>query len=265
MKWPTWLVISMLALSGNARSSLCVQDDMAQQVCLEQEARRIVTLSPHATELVFDAGAGDKLKGTVRFSDYPEQARQIPRLGDVSGLDREAFVIMQPDLIIAWPSGNRPGDLAWLRKTGIPIYYSEPLRLEQIAQSIKSIGRLAGTGDVATIKANDFLARLDRNCRPKQQNRTYIHIWDRPRMTIGGNHWINSVLETAGLTNIFQDINRNNIIISNEAWLSRRADLQLQSDHTDSERPRPGTRIITTDFSRPSTRLADTLELLCAL
>lgn len=258
-------MLLLLIFSGSSNSQQCVSDDLGERICLEHQARRILSISPHATELVFDAGAGHKIIGTVRFSDYPEQAKQVKRVGDASGLDREALLLLQPDLVIAWPSGNKPADLAWLKNIGLPVFHSEPKRLEQIAEAIRSIGQLAGTQMAANAKADLFLAEIQELCPLKEGNRTYIHIWDQPRMTMGGDHWINAVLKTAGLTNIFSDVDDDTIIISDEAWLSRRADIQLKTPHAVTDQSPAGVQIVSSDFSRPTTRLAETIKLLCAL
>ena len=77
----------------------------------EGPAVRIVTLSPHLSELVFAAGAGRQLVGAVEYSDHPAAARQVPRVGDAFRVDLEAIATLRPDLILGWPSGNsRPVD-----------------------------------------------------------------------------------------------------------------------------------------------------------
>ena len=97
------LVGVLVALAGAARSELRVRDDAGSDVVLAQPARRIVTLAPHATELVFAAGAGGRVVGAVRGSDHPREAREVPVVGDVQALDLERIVAMQPDLVVTWP------------------------------------------------------------------------------------------------------------------------------------------------------------------
>ncbi|MGD8875210.1 MAG: helical backbone metal receptor, partial [Gammaproteobacteria bacterium] len=108
-----WLVASLAAggplLPVLAEPALRVVDDAGHTVELAAPARRIVSLAPYLTELLFAAGAGDAVVGTSEFSDYPVAARDIPRIGGGGGLDIEAIIALQPDLVVAWQSGNPGG------------------------------------------------------------------------------------------------------------------------------------------------------------
>ena len=89
-------------------NALQVMDDTGKEVSLDKPARRIVSLAPHLTELLFAAGAGDAVVGVVSYSDYPPEAAQRPHVGDAQNLDVESIVTLQPDLVVAWQSGNPP-------------------------------------------------------------------------------------------------------------------------------------------------------------
>ena len=71
-----------------------------------QTVRRIITLAPHLTELVYAAGAGDRLVGVVEYSDFPPQAENLPRVGDSFRLDHERVASLAPDLVLVWRSGT---------------------------------------------------------------------------------------------------------------------------------------------------------------
>ena len=98
-----------------------------------ETARRIVSLSPHLTELVFDAGAGDRLAGAVEYSDYPPEARNIPRVGDAFRIDREMLARVGPDLILAWKGGTPPATVEQLREDGYRVVLIETRNPEQVA------------------------------------------------------------------------------------------------------------------------------------
>ena len=102
---------------------------------------RIISLSPHATELVFSAGAGNQLIGVARFSDYPEEAASLPVIADALHLNREQILLLKPDVAVVWPAGNPAKDIAWLRQQGIQIYASNPAGLQQIIDDIEAIGK----------------------------------------------------------------------------------------------------------------------------
>ena len=109
---------------------LAVMDDLGVELHLERPARRVISLSPHLTELMYSIGAGDRLAGVVRGSDFPLEAAALPEIGDASGLDFERIVHSRPDLILAWGSGNRSVDIARLRVLGLRVLVLEPQRLE---------------------------------------------------------------------------------------------------------------------------------------
>ena len=118
MKWFSLFLIVLLAQPVYAE--VRVSDDLGQTVILAQPARRIVSLAPHVTEMLFAAGAGDYLVGTVAYSDYPEAAKRIPRVGGYTNPDLEAVVGLRPDLIVAWKSGNRSRSSINCRALGSP-------------------------------------------------------------------------------------------------------------------------------------------------
>ena len=135
-----WLCLWLLSTSSALAAGISVRDDTGATVSLAQPAQRIVTLSPHLAETVFAAGAGGRIVGTVDYSNYPEAARRIPRVGGYSRFDLEAVVALKPDLIIAWEGGNAPAHLQKLRRLGLPVYLSQISRLEDIAGEIERIG-----------------------------------------------------------------------------------------------------------------------------
>ncbi|MFZ5652819.1 MAG: helical backbone metal receptor, partial [Pseudomonadota bacterium] len=108
----------------SAHAAITVTDDTGRTVRLAQPARRIVSLAPHITENLFAIGAGERVAGTVDYSDYPEAARKIPRVGGYSRIDLEAVAALKPDLVLAWESGNAMAQVDKLRVLGVPVYVS---------------------------------------------------------------------------------------------------------------------------------------------
>ena len=129
-----------LSASADVRTT----DDRGNEVTLVSPATRIVSLAPHLTEILFALGVGEKIVATVTYSDYPEAAKKIDRLGDAFSLNVEAVLSLQPDIIFAWHTGgiNRP--VQRLRELGIPVYVNESQRLDDIADGVSRIGRLVG-------------------------------------------------------------------------------------------------------------------------
>jgi iron complex transport system substrate-binding protein len=237
-----WLAVAALVSAfwwAAVTADLTVVDDSGRGVRLEQPARRIVTLSPHAAELVFDAGAGDRLAGATAFSDYPPEARAIPRIGDAARLDRERLLVLDPDLIIAWPSGNRPQDLSWLQGRSIPLYYSEPASLEAIADNLHDIGLLAGTETSARRAAQGYLARLRAlrlRYRRETPLRVFYQVWHHPLITVGTGHFITRVLTLCGATSLFPGLETAAPKVSREAVIQADPDAIVAAHPVASDR-----------------------------
>lgn len=200
------LAFSLLVLSGLARADVDLTDDQGKPVHLAQPARRIVSLAPHVTELLYAAGAGERVVGAVQYSDYPEAAKKVARVGSYTAVDMEKVVALKPDLVVAWKSGNRDAHLDKLRGLGIPVFINEPRKIDDVARSLSQLGRLAGTEAVAEPAAKAFRERYAAlaakySARPKV--RTFYEIWNRPLMTINGEHLIADVMRLCGGENVF--------------------------------------------------------------
>ena len=186
-----------------------VTDDAGRTVVLARPAKRIVSLAPHATELLFAAGAGDRVVGVSARSDYPPAARALPRVGGYDALNLEAIVGLRPDLVVAWRAGNAESQLHRLRALGLTVYLSEPRTLTQIAIDIERLGRLAGTTAVAKRSADDFrrhVGRLRSRYAGRSPVRVFYEVWNRPLMTINGAHLISRVIGLCGGRNVFAEL-----------------------------------------------------------
>jgi iron complex transport system substrate-binding protein len=189
-------------------AAIRVVDDLGQSVELARPARRIVSLAPHITELLFDAGAGAAVVGVSEFSDFPAPARDLPRVGGGGGIDLEAVVALHPDLVIAWASGNPAAQVQRLRALGLAVFHSEPRTLADIPRTLQRFGRLAGTEAAAQRAATAYdrrLHRLRERYAWRRPVRVFYQAWDRPLMTVNGAHIISDVLALCGGVNIFAD------------------------------------------------------------
>jgi len=181
-------------------------DDAGKVILLPGPAQRIVSLAPHVTELAFAAGAGEKLVGVTSFSDYPAAAKKIPVIGGYGKTDAERILALKPDLVIGWHSGNSGADLAGLEKLHIPVFLTEPNRLEDIPRLIQAIGELAGTQPAAAEAAAKFgadLAELRRRYGGRRPVRVFYEIWHDPLITVNGAHIISDVIGLCGGRNVF--------------------------------------------------------------
>jgi len=211
-------------LAMPALAEIRVTDDGGQPVTLAGPARRIVSLAPYITELLFAAGAGNAVIGVSEFSDYPAAARRIPRIGGGGGLDLERILALRPDLVVAWQSGNPAGQVQRLRELGLAVFVSEPRSLTGIPYTISRLARLAGTeADAQTVTDgfNRRLAALRDRYRGRARVRVYYQVWDQPLMTVNGKHLISDVIRLCGGSNVFAGLPELAPHISIEAVLQR--------------------------------------------
>lgn len=196
----------LAALSLPAAAELRLTDDAGRSVVLAAPAQRIVSLAPHVTELLFAAGAGSKVVGATQYSDYPDAAKKIPRVGGYTSVDMEAVVALKPDLVIAWKSGNRNQQYDRLEKLGIPVFVNEPRSLDDVARAIETFGRIAATPREADEAARAFRARRDalaKQYATRPPVAVFYQIWNKPPMTINGQHLISDVMALCGGRNVF--------------------------------------------------------------
>jgi len=195
------LVVGVLLVACAAHAEIAVIDDLGERVALPAPARRIVSLAPHVTELLFVAGAGGKVVGAVDYSDYPADAKAIRRVGGYSRLDFEAILALKPDLVVGWESGNGLDNLQRLKQLGLPVFVSQVGALPQLGTTIERLGALAGTPEVADPAAAEFRARLAA-LRARYAGRdevsVFYAIWNRPPITVSDRHLISDVIRLCG-------------------------------------------------------------------
>lgn len=201
------LVLAWWPAPGAA--AITVRDDTGRAVTLAQPAARIVSLAPHATELLFAIGAGERIVGTVSHSDYPSAARRIPRVGGYSRLDLERIVALEPALIVGWSSGNPPTVLARLRALGFAVYESEPRAVTDIAEALRRLGALTGERAQAEAAAQRLAAGFAELRQAHAEDRpvaTFYQVWADPLLTVNGEHIISEVIALCGGRNVFSGL-----------------------------------------------------------
>ena len=202
------LLLSLSFICAGLRAEVVVNDDLGNPVRLDQPASKIVSLAPHLTEIVFAAGAGEKLVGVVSYSDYPPAALDIPVIGSYNNINYEALVALQPDLVLVWNSGNGPELAERLKDLGLTVFVSEPKRLPDIARSVNKVGALSGTLPEAEQAAAEYLSRYESllsDNSSKVPVNVFIELWHEPMMTVNGTHIISDSIELCGGVNIFAD------------------------------------------------------------
>ena len=255
-----------------------VVDDSGTAVLLAEPAGKIVSLSPHLTELLFSLGVGDRIEATVDFSDYPEAALKIPRLGNAFSVSVEAVIEQSPDLIVAWMTGGNHRTFEQLRALGYPVFVNEASSLVDIAAAVQQLGVLVGKPRRGRELAEDFkvgLERLKQSNRDADSPKVFFQISDAQLYTVNSQHLIGRAIEICGAENIFSDVEFFVPMVSYESVVERNPDfLVVSSPYPEyksvwNERWENlgwSGRVRTIDASlitRPSLRMLEGIKVLC--
>ncbi len=176
MRHPWWVLLTVLIVSAAllgagcaprqaepgageeaAQWPLIVRDMAGRDVTISAEPKRIVSLAPSNTEIVFALGLGEKLVGVTALCNWPEEAADKPKVGDFR-INREAVVALDPDLVLGI-SGHE--ELAEdLGQAGIPVLILAPTNLEEIYDSIILVGQATGAETEAQRLVDDMRAQV---------------------------------------------------------------------------------------------------------
>jgi iron complex transport system substrate-binding protein len=192
--------------------------------------QRIISLSPHITELLFAAGAGDSVVGVDDSSDYPAAVAGIARVGEPAALDVEGLLKLKPTVIVLWDSGTPARRKAELERLNLTLYVTEQRRLDDVGIALVEFGRLAGTEAVAAEAARTYrqeLAQLRLQYAARPRLRVFYQVWDRPLYTLSGEHVVSEVLSMCGGDNVFAELSTLAPAVDKESVLARDPDVIL--------------------------------------
>ena len=273
-----YTLLLFLCWSVTVCADIAVVDDSGATVVLAEPAGKIVSLSPHLTELLFSLGVGDRIEATVDFSDYPEAALNIPRLGNAFSVSVEAVIEQSPDLIVAWMTGGNHRTFEQLRALGYPVFVNEASSLVGIAVAVQQLGILVGKPERGLELAENFrvdLESLRQSSSGAGSPKVFFQISDAQLYTVNSQHLIGQAIEVCGAENIFSDVEFLVPMVSYESLVERNPDVLVVSS------PYPGYksawddrwndlgwggRVRTIDASlitRPSLRMLEGIKMLC--
>ncbi|MFZ6844330.1 cobalamin-binding protein [Undibacterium sp. RuTC16W] len=223
--------LTLLLATQFSHASVSVTDDAQRKITLTKPAQRIISLAPHTTELLFEAGAGALIVGVSDYSDYPEAAKKIVPIGNVFALDLERIIALRPDLIVIWGTGNAKTLANKLRDTAIPVFESEPHHYEDIASSIERLAILTGNAETGKIAAEKFRHRLEKLRQTyllteKQKTvSVFYQIARKPLMTLNDQHMVSAAIRLCGGQNIFGSLKEISPTVTAEAVLVANPDV----------------------------------------
>jgi iron complex transport system substrate-binding protein len=209
-----------------------VRDDTGELVEISDAPCRIVSLAPGTTAMLYAAGAGNCLVGTIAHSDEPAEAAAVKVVGDAETLDFEQLLALRPTVVVVAVDVVQRVRIDRMRALGLPVYQVHVTRLAGMPESLRRLGTLTGTADIAARAAAGLdadLARIAAQYRKRKPLRVLYQIWDKPIYTIGGRHVITDALELCGATNVFADLTTAAPAVTREAAVLRDPQLILVS------------------------------------
>ena len=227
-----WLALLFLYVIAVPAQAITVQDFSGREVTLDQPAKRIVALAPHIVENLYSAGAGDKLVGVVSYSNFPDEAKNVPEVGSYNAFSLEQVLALNPDLVVMWGSGNGMQTLSTFEALGIPVYVSELRQLSDVPKSIRNLSQLAGTpaiGEAEASRIETELNALHRRYGEKRSLSVLYQIWNDPLQTVNGEHLISEIIALCGGHNVFGDASSLAPRVSIESVLLRDPDAIVAS------------------------------------
>jgi iron complex transport system substrate-binding protein len=262
-----------------AHGSTTVVDDAGDTIAVAAPARRIVSLIPATTELLFAIGAGGSVVGRTTWCDYPPAASAVPSLGDGIAPNAEAVMASRPDLVILYNSAQNAAIVGRLRALGIAELRLNTDRLADVGRVARLLGRLTGRLAAAdSLSAVFDTALAHASVAPKgSRPKVLLLVWEQPPMTIGHGSYLSELVERAGGANLFDDVRSSAGTVSIEAVAARDPDLILTTTAGPSsfaERPewkavravreRRFLPVTGSEFNRPSPRAPQAIRQLAA-
>jgi iron complex transport system substrate-binding protein len=195
----------------NSTNQVVYTDGVGRQVSITRHPMRIISLAPDVTETLYLLGAQDRLVGNTTWCNWPEAAKQKPKIGDLLNPNYEIILAAKPDLVIASTAGNQEGSVLKLAKLGLPVYVSAPRSVERIFQSVEELGRITdcafqGTQLVAQMKQR--LANVQRRLSGLPPVRAFFITWFDPLLAPGKDTFENEAIRLVGVISITADIDQ---------------------------------------------------------
>jgi len=203
------VLLATLCISLSTADAEVYTDEMGRSVTIPSHPKRIVSLAPSITEILFAVGLGDRTVGVTTFSDYPEAAASKPKVGSFVNVSLEKVASLNPDLVIATADGNKKEIVGQLEQIGLPVYVINPGSLEQLLETIVKIGTVTGNETEARGVVLGLRKRIGRVASLTQglkRPRVFLQVGVNPVVTVGKNTLYNRLIEMAGGVNIYGEV-----------------------------------------------------------
>lgn len=271
------------ALPENGSRSF--HDALGREVFLPAEVTRAVSLAPSVTEMVFAAGAGDRLVGVTTYCNFPAEADAIQKIGDTQTPNIESIVALNPQIVLVSTASQLEAFMNLLEQQRVAVFVMDPRSLDDVSRHLVQLGRIFGTEATAEAEATTFAGRVsyirhqmryDRlspeNGHIRKPVKVFVQISKEPLFTIGRESFLNDAIEIAGGISVTKDVPGGYPKLSKETAMALEPEVLILSDSEDNREPNAvfamspavidrRVYLINADIiSRPGPRLVDALE-----
>lgn len=202
-------LLLLLLMAVPVRAAMTVTDDAGRHFTFDSSALRIVSLAPHVTDMLIGLGARSRLVGVV--DDHESRGAHalslsgLPVVADAFAVNEERLLTLRPDVVIVWAEGTPPSRIARLERLGLKVFTLKTARLEDLANQLEVLGRLAGQPAAGKAQADAFRKRLQslRSRYGKEPRLSYFYqVWRQPLYSLHGGHLLSQALALCGADNI---------------------------------------------------------------
>jgi iron complex transport system substrate-binding protein len=190
---------------GNRRN---FTDGLGRSVSVAPDPRRIISLAPNLTEILFALGLGDRVAGVTSYCDYPEEARAKEKIGDTRTPNLEKIISLKPDLVVVSTSSQLENLTRRLDQLAVPVYVTNPRTVREVAASIRNLGEVTGTSERGARLAAEMETRIsavEQRVAGLPRPRVLYVLQTGPLITAGRNTFINDLVNIAGGKSISGD------------------------------------------------------------
>lgn len=202
------LVASLLFNISVEGEERLLTDEIGRKVKIPHSAKRIISLAPSITEILFALGLNEEIAAVTAFCDYPEAALNKPKIGGFINPSIEKIVSLKPDLIIAIRDGNRWETIHRLNELGFPVYVVDPKNFDGVMRTIRNIGEIVEKPGASVRIIRNMVTRKENILNLTQslsKPRVFFQVGDAPIITVGRGTLANDLIRLAGGENISED------------------------------------------------------------
>lgn len=278
----TFVILASVSCSQSSNSAQTSHSDartfkdaLGRDVSIPRDVRRVVSLAPNLTEIIYAVGGGEKLVGDTTYCDFPEAARSVQKIGDTMSPNMEAIIALHPDVVLVSTASQIEAFMRTLAERNIAVYVVDAKSVEGVLASIQTIGDILGTKAEADKTVAALKERLDAvraKVSGKATRRVFVQISNEPLFTAGREAYLNEVVSIAGGVSVTQEIPGAYPKISRETALKLDPDAIIISDNEGNHEPNSAFansaavkngqvfRVNADLLSRPGPRIVDGIE-----